>query len=160
MTNFKFPKGIWKSTKSSRHDKTDVDEIFYYFFQSIRVWVCDVTTFSLNSGSLENISHCSAGSGMSPPAYSSDSDQTKPECCGECAGAGGGAASAQYGSVLLDIVSGTAHWSPEAPRRAITPDRGNIGAVFRGHARHCKLLLNVLLILSLFRTFLVSNLYL
>merc|ERR1719225_2273753 len=54
---------------------------------------------SLNSGSLENISHCSAGSGMSPPAYSSDSDQTKPECCGECAGAGagGGAASAQYG---------------------------------------------------------------
>ena len=32
MTNFKFPKGIWKSTKSSRHDKTDVDEIFLLFF--------------------------------------------------------------------------------------------------------------------------------
>ena len=41
----------------------------------------------------------------------------------------------QYGSVLLDIVSGTAHWSPEAPRRAITPDRQNI-AIFMG--RHCK----------------------
>ena len=44
---------------------------------------------------------------------------------------------AQYGSVLLDMVTGTAHWSPEAPRRAITPDRQNI-AMFQGRARHCK----------------------
>ena len=43
---------------------------------------------------------------------------------------------AQYGSVLLDMVSGTAHWSPEAPRRAITPDRQNM--VFQGRARHCE----------------------
>ena len=42
----------------------------------------------------------------------------------------------QYGSVLLDIVSGTAHWSPEAPRRAITPDRNVV--VYHGRARHCK----------------------
>ena len=46
----------------------------------------------------------------------------------------------EYGSVLLDIVSGTAHWSPEAPRRAITPDR-NI-AIFQGQARHCKISLS------------------
>ena len=42
----------------------------------------------------------------------------------------------EYGSVLLDIVSGTAHWSPEAPRRAITPDRNVV--IYHGRARHCK----------------------
>lgn len=47
---------------------------------------------------------------------------------------------AQYGSVLLDIVSGTAHWSPEAPRRAITPDRNIL--IFQGQARHCKISLS------------------
>jgi hypothetical protein len=43
-----------------------------------------------------------------------------------------------YGSVFLDVVSGTAHWSPEAPRRAMTPDR-TVGLMFQGRAHICKL---------------------
>ena len=34
MTNFKLPKSILKSTKSFRHDKTDVDEIFFIIFSN------------------------------------------------------------------------------------------------------------------------------
>ena len=46
----------------------------------------------------------------------------------------------QYGSVLLDCALGTAHWSPEAPRRAITPDSSHARVLrFPGRARHCKL---------------------
>ena len=48
----------------------------------------------------------------------------------------------QYGSVLLDCHLGTAHWSPEAPRRAITPDSQHAIISFPGRARHCKRLLD------------------
>ena len=44
----------------------------------------------------------------------------------------------QYGSVLLDCALGTAHWSPEAPRRALTPDSQARLLSFPGRARHCK----------------------
>ena len=39
--------------------------------------------------------------------------------------------------MFLDVVSGTAHWSPEAPRRAMTPDR-TVGLMFQGRAQICK----------------------
>ena len=80
--------------------------------------------FSFHPSSLEDLSKYSGSQLSENSAVLSDSDPVSEE---------GG----EYGSVLLDIVSGTAHWSPEAPRRAITPDR-NI-AIFQGQARHCKI---------------------
>ena len=106
-----------------------------------------VRHFSFANTSLENISKYS-GSPMSgnSPVLSSSSSQSRGHSVtrarvtcltgGTCPGSPSEDC-AQYGSVLLDIVTGTAHWSPEAPRRAITPDRQNI-AMFQGRARHCK----------------------
>ena len=102
--------------------------------------------FSLNS-SMENFSKNSA-SGLSATypviftgsetsaSQSMGDSQHNSFSCSESSDSRGGGSVTQYGSVLLDMVSGTAHWSPEAPRRAITPDRQNM--VFQGRARHCK----------------------
>ena len=84
--------------------------------------------FSFHLSSLEDLSKYSGSQLSDNSLCSAPSSSVVSEECGE------------YGSVLLDIVSGTAHWSPEAPRRAITPDR-NI-AIFQGQARHCKISLS------------------
>ena len=113
-----------------------------YVDKDFLVLIVLVITFSFPNSSMENVSKYSGSPifGNSPVLSSTSASSSgsralarltrvprtsDPEDC------------AQYGSVLLDMVTGTAHWSPEAPRRAITPDRQNIG-VFQGRARHCK----------------------
>ncbi|XP_023344970.1 muscle calcium channel subunit alpha-1 isoform X2 [Eurytemora carolleeae] len=63
-----------------------------------------------NNGNYETQNSCSSYSGPATPP---------------------GDGEEEYGSVFLDVVSGTAHWSPEIPHRALTPDR-IMGTIFLG----------------------------
>ena len=122
----------------------------YLYLQLFNIIIC--YGFSFQNSSLENISKYSVSpsplSGNSPVLSSAGTGSLSSRgsrgsvtrarvTCLTSDPASPSEDCAQYGSVLLDIVSGTAHWSPEAPRRAITPDRQNI-AIFQGRARHCK----------------------
>ena len=90
--------------------------------------------FSKNSASGHSATHPVIFTGSETSASMGDSQHNSFSLSGSEDERAGSVT--QYGSVLLDMVSGTAHWSPEAPRRAITPDRQNM--VFQGRARHCE----------------------